>query len=89
MSRYNNLDTPFGRCRAETVETLLIRYLTNMPSARMINEKKRYQNPRKPIAVISRWKKKLADDQRYNKPSILSNLPDTLMYVENFTHAIK
>ena len=89
VSRYNNLYSPSGRCRAEAVETLLIRYLTNMPGVRMINEKKRYQNPRKPIAVISRWKKKLADDQRYNKPSILSNLPDTLMYVENFTHAIK
>ena len=48
----------------------------------MINEKKRYQDPKKPIAIISRWKKKLIDDQRYNKPSILRNLPDTLMYVD-------
>lgn len=36
----------------------------------------------KPIAIISIWKKKLTDDQRYNKPSILSSLPDTLMYVD-------
>ena len=81
VSRYNNLDSPSGRCRAEAAETLLIRYLTNMPGVRMINEKKRYQNPRRPIAIISRWKK-LTDDQRYNKPSILSSLPDTLMYVD-------
>lgn len=82
VSRYNNLDSPSGRCRAEAVETLLIRYLTNMPGVRMINEKKRYQDSRRPIAIISRWKKKLTDDQRYNKPSILSSLPDTLMYVD-------
>lgn len=82
VSRYNNLDSPSGRCRAEAVETLLIRYLANMPGVRMINEKKRYQDPRRPIAIISRWKKKLTDDQRYNKPSILSSLSDTLMYVD-------
>lgn len=39
VSRYNNLDSPSGRCRAEAVETLLIRYLANMPGVRMINEK--------------------------------------------------
>ena len=82
VTRYNDLDSLSGRRRAEAVETLLIRYLTNMPGSKMINEKKRYQDPKKPIVIISRWKKKLIDDQRYNKPSILRNLPDTLMYVD-------
>ena len=49
----------------------------------MINDKKRFQDPCNPIVVISRWQKKMTDTQRYNKPSILRKLPDTLMYVDN------
>lgn len=83
VASYNNLDTPQKRRRAESVEKLLVRYLTNLPGAKMINDKKRFQDPCNPIVVISRWQKKMTDDQRYNKPSILRKLPDTLMYVDN------
>ena len=82
VASYNNLDTPQKRRRAESVEKLLVRYLTNLPGAKMINDKKRFQDPCNPIVVISRWQKKMTDDQRYNKPSILRKLPDTLMYVD-------
>lgn len=87
VDSYNNLDTPSRRSRAESVETLLVRYLSNLPGAKMINERKRKNNPRKPIVLISRWQKKMTDDQRYNKPSVLSRLPDTLMYVDKEFYA--
>lgn len=87
VASYNNLDTPSKRRRAESVETLLVRYLTNLSKAKMINDKKRLQDPDKPIAVISRWQKKRTDDQRYNKPAVLGKLPDTLMYVDKEFYA--
>lgn len=87
VSSYNVLETKTNRDRAELVETLFVRYLTNLPGAKMINDKKRFQDPYKPIVVISRWQKKMIDDLRYNKPSILSKLPDTLMYVDKEFYA--
>lgn len=87
VASYNNLDTPQKRRRAESVETLLVRYLTNLPGAKMKNDKKRFQDPSKPIVIISRWQKKMTDAQRYYKPSILRNLPDTLMYVDKKFYA--
>lgn len=82
VSSYNNLDTRARRNRAESVETLLVRYLTNISNIKMINDKKVYSDPKKPIGVINRWQKKYSDEGRYNKPSILSKLPDTLLYVD-------
>ena len=82
VSSYNNLDTKARRDRAERVESLLVRYLTNVSNIRMINDKKVYSDPRIPIAVVNRWQKKYIQEGRYNKPSILSNLPDTLLYVD-------
>ena len=87
IASYNNLNTPSKRNRAESVETLLVRYLTNLPGAKMINDKKRFQDPHKPIVVISRWQKKMTDGQRYNKPSVLRKLPDTLMYADKEFYA--
>lgn len=82
VSAYNNLDTKARRNRAERVETLLVRYLTNVSKIKMINDKKVYSDPIKPIGVINRWQKKYIVEGRYNKPSILSKLPDTLLYVD-------
>lgn len=82
VSSYNNLDTKARRDRAERVESLLVRYLTNVSNIRMINDKKVYSDPRIPIGVVNRWQKKYIQEGRYNKPSILSNLPDTLLYVD-------
>lgn len=87
ISSYNNIDTPFRRQRIESVETLLVRYLSNLYGAKMKNRNKHYQDPQKPIVVISRWQKKLTDNQRYNKPSVLKNLPDTLMYIDKEFYA--
>lgn len=82
LSAYNNLDTKVRRGRAERVETLLVRYLTNVSNIKMINDKKKYSDPKKPIGVVNRWQKKYIEEGRYNKPSILSKLPDTLLYVD-------
>lgn len=82
VSAYNNLDTAARRARAERVETLLVRYLTNVSGIKMINGKKKYSDPKKPIGVINRWQKKYVEEGRYNKPSVLSKLPDTLLYVD-------
>ena len=81
VSTYNNLDTKARRDRAERVETLLVRYLTNISDLKMINGKKVYSDPCKPIGIVNRWQKKFKEECRYNKPSILSAIPDTLLYV--------
>lgn len=80
VSTYNNLGTKARRNRAERVETLLVRYLSNV--SEMINDKKVYSDPKKPIGVINRWQKKYLEEGRYNKPSVLSKLPDTLLYID-------
>ena len=49
----------------------------------MINDKKKLSDPEKPIGIVNRWQKKFVEEGRYNKPSILSKLPDTLLYVDN------
>ena len=82
VSAYNNLDTRAKRTRAECVETLLVRYLTNISNIKMINDKKVYSDPIKPIGIVNRWQKRYIEEGRYNKPSILSKLPDTLLYVD-------
>ncbi|MBR3390165.1 MAG: hypothetical protein IKG83_06595 [Prevotella sp.] len=82
VSAYNNLDTEVRRNRAEKVETLLVRYLTNVSNIKMINDKKVYSDPKKLIGIVNRWQKKYTEEGRYNKPSILSKLPDTLFYVD-------
>ena len=82
VSAYNNLDTKARRNRAERVETLLVRYLPNMSDIRLINDKKVYSDPCKPIGIVNRWQKKFKEEGRYNKPSILSKIPDTLLYVD-------
>lgn len=82
ISRYNNLNPKARRNRAERVESLLVRYLTNVSKIKMINDKKSLSDPRKPIGIINRWQKKNRVEGRYNKPSILSRLPDTLLYID-------
>ena len=82
VSTYNNLEPKAKRDRAERVETLLVRYLTNVSKIKMINDKKVYSDPKKPIGIVNRWQKKYVEEGRYNKPSILSKLPDTLLYVD-------
>lgn len=82
VSAYNNLDTKRKRDRAERVETLLVRYLNSISDIKMINDKKVYSDPICPIGVINRWQKKFSEEGRYNKPSILSKIPDTLLYVD-------
>ena len=82
VSSYNNLDTKARRNRAEQVETLLVRFLTNVTGLKMINDKKVYSDPIKPIGIINRWQKKYVDENRYNKPTGLLKLPDTLIYVD-------
>ena len=82
VSAYNNLDTKRRRDRAERVETLLVRYLNSISDIKMINDKKVYSDPICPIGVINRWQKKFSEEGRYNKPSILSKIPDTLLYVD-------
>ena len=82
VSAYNNLDTKARRNRAERVETLLVRYLRNVSDIKMINDKKIYSDPNKPIGIVNRWQKKFVKEGRYNKPSVLSNLPDTLLYID-------
>ena len=79
---YNNLDSKVRRDRAERVESLLVRYLYSVSDLKMINDKKVYSDPNKPIGVINRWQKKHKKEGRYNKPSILSLLPDTLLYAD-------
>ena len=87
ISKYNNISTPLRRERLEMVETLLIRYLFSISKSKMINEKKIYSDPKKPIVLISRGRKKYSDDVRINKPSELSDLPDVLMYVDRNFYA--
>ena len=82
VSAYNNLDTKARRERAERVETLLVRYLFNVSNIKMINDKKKYSDPYKPIGIVNRWQKKHKEEGRYNKPSILSKIPDTLLYTD-------
>lgn len=90
VSAYNNLDIEARRDRAEQVETLLVRYLTNVSRIKrikMINDKKKYSDPKKPIGIVNRWQKKYLVEGRYNKPSVLSLLPDTLLYVDKEYYA--
>lgn len=82
ISAYNYLDTQSRRDRAERVEALLVRYLSNVSTIKMINDKKVYSDPYKPIGIVNRWQKKFKVEGRYNKPSILSEIPDTLLYVD-------
>lgn len=82
VSTYNNLESKAKRDMAERVETLLVRYLTNVSKIKMINDKKKLSDPEKPIGIVNRWQKKFVEEGRYNKPSILSKLPDTLLYVD-------
>lgn len=86
VTSYNIL-TGTKRFRAELVEHLLVFYLYNLPKSRLINEKKTLTLPKKPVAIISRWQKKSTDDDRYYKPSILHQLPDTLMYADGHFYA--
>lgn len=86
VASYNIL-TGAKRNRAELVEHLLAYYLSNLPKSKLINEKKTSTLPKKPVAIISRWQKKRTDDERYNKPSILHQLPDTLMYIDEQFYA--
>ena len=83
VSSYNNPKISSNKSKAELVEYLLVRYLSNIPGTKMINEKKTYTDPQKPVVVISRGQRKFSDEERYNKPSVLSKLPDVLMYVDN------
>ena len=82
ISSYNIL-TDKKRYRAENVENLLIRYLSRINGVSLLNEKKRFKDPGKPIGIISLWKKRNTNDIRYYKPSILSKLPDTLIYMDH------
>lgn len=47
----------------DSLETLLVRYLSNLPGAKMMHSRKRLKDPCKPIAVVSRWQTKMTDDQ--------------------------
>ena len=76
----NKLDKARNRERAELVENLIIRYLSCLPKVRILNEKKTKKLPEKPIGIISRWQKRYNGNHRYNKPRILSSLPDVLLY---------
>ena len=71
------------RYRAENVENLLIRYLSRINGVSLLNEKKRFKDPGKTIGIIYLWKKRNTNDIRYYKPSILSKLPDTLIYMDH------
>ena len=82
ISSYNIL-TDKKRYRAENVENLFIRYLSRVNGISLLNVKKQYKDPEKPIGVISLWKKRNTCDIRNYKPSILSKLPDTLIYMDN------
>ena len=84
---YNNLGTKRGRDRAELVEHLLVRYLSNLPGAKMINEKKTLTDPKRPIVIISRWYKKQSEEIRQKKPYTVEDLPDTLLYVDRGFYA--
>ncbi len=80
ISSYNNLHTTKGRDRAELVEHLLVRYLSNQPGAKMINDKKTQSDPKRPIVIISRWFRKNTIELRLSKPNTVYDLPDTLLY---------
>ena len=82
VSSYNNLESKRNRNRAELIESLLVRYLSNISNEKMINVKKTLSDPKTPIGIISRWQRKYSEDSRYNKPRVLSKLPDTLIYAD-------
>ena len=67
------------RSHAELIEHLFIRYLS-VQYDRIINDKKIKSCPKKPIAVISRWHKQTSGSTRVNKPQVLSELPDILVF---------
>jgi len=67
--------------RAELVEWCIVRYLA-LSGASIINSKKKANDPPRPVVVISRWQKKYTTDSRINKPRILSQLPDTILYAD-------
>lgn len=76
---YNDLDLQRHRKKAELLEYLLVRYLYQT-GCKLVNNKKKKSDPKKSIGIISHWYKKSDGSPRYNKPSILSNLPDVLIY---------
>ena len=78
----NNLSLRTNRLKAELVESLLIRYLSTISDSKMINDKKKRTDPRKPVVVISRGQQKYSDKARKNKPNALSQLPDVLMFTD-------
>ena len=87
VSSYNNLDIDARRKRAERVEALIARYLKHICRLKFINEKKTCSDPKKPICIVNRWQRKKTEGNRYNKPSILKKLPDTLLYVDKEFYA--
>lgn len=83
IGRYSRVsDNNLRWKRAELVEYCLVRYLYSI-GVPLINTKKTKTNPSLPIVVISRWQKGKKEEARLNKPSILSKLPDTILYADD------
>ena len=83
VSSYNILTKGVRRNRAELVEHLLVKYLNlKIGYKHFLNDKKTKAYPKKPVVIISRGLSPACDKDRYNKPSILKDLPDVLMYVD-------
>ena len=66
------------RKHAELIETLFIRYLY-LNDVKIINKVKLKKEPKCAVVVVNRWNKDIENHRLY-KPSLLSELPDLLIY---------
>lgn len=79
VGRFSRGSDRNSRSHAELIETLFVHFLT-LQGIRLLNDKKTRKVPDIPLAVINRWGLKSHDSHRVNKPSILSDMPDVLLF---------
>lgn len=79
VGKFSKASNRNNRSHAELIETLFVRYLF-LADVKLLNDKKKRSIPRKPITVINRWFLKNSNDHRLNKPSLVKDLPDVLLF---------
>ena len=79
VGRFSKSSNRNQRAHVELIETLFIRYLS-LADVKIINDKKLKSIPRTPVTVLSRWFLKNSCQHRLNKPILLRDLPDVIMF---------
>ena len=79
VGKFSKTSNRNRRTHAELIETLFIHFLF-LTNVKIINDKKLKSKPRIPVTVLSRWFLKCSYQHRQNKPTLLRDLPDVIMF---------